>query len=133
MSQLGADDGDGQPTCLRSSVPRASHAVARLAPAPSIGCVPSRSDYDLLVMNAHLPPGSSVTGTVVSHRPWDLELLLDDQVVKVTVDLRFIDDDVAVIGDQNRWPALGVRLSGRAQGTTPSGQLRVTLRRSDQT
>jgi hypothetical protein len=92
-----------------------------------------RSDYDLFVMNAHPPPGTSVTGTVLSHRPWGLELLLDDQVVEATVDLRFIDDDVAVIGDQNRWPAPGVRLSGRVQGTTPSGQLRVTLRRSDQT
>ncbi len=76
------------------------------------------------------PPGTNVTGTVVAHHRWGLELLLDDWA-EATVDLRFIDD-VAVIGDQSRWPAIGTRLSGRVQGTTPNGQLRVSLRRSDQ-
>jgi hypothetical protein len=85
----------------------------------------------LFVVNAQPPPGTNVTGTVVAHHRWGLELLLDDWA-EATVDRRFIDDDVAVIGDQSRWPAIGTRLSGRVQGTVPNGQLRVTLRRSDQ-
>jgi len=60
-----------------------------------------------------------------------LEALLDDGV-SVTVDLRFIDDEVTVWGDPHRWPALGSRMSGLVQGIMPNGQIRVTLRLSDQ-
>jgi hypothetical protein len=53
------------------------------------------------------------------------------------VDFRFIDDDAIVWRslrecDHLRWPALGTRISGRIQGTIPNGQVRVTLRLSDQ-
>jgi len=85
----------------------------------------------LFVVNAQPSPGSNVSGTVVTHHRWGLELLLDDWA-EATVDLRFTDDDVAVIGDQSRWPAVGTQLSGRVQGTMPNFQVRVTLRRSDQ-
>ena len=75
-------------------------------------------------------PAARVTGTIVAHHPWGLEVLLDDQA-PVTVDLRFIDD-VLVWGDPCRWPALGMRVSGRIQGTMPNGEVRVTMRLSDQ-
>jgi hypothetical protein len=64
-------------------------------------------------------------------RSWGLEVLLDDQIA-VTVDLRFIDDDMIVWGDPRHWPVLGSRISGRVQATMPNGQIRVTLRSSDQ-
>lgn len=76
-------------------------------------------------------PGVRVAGTVVAHHPWGLDVLLDNQVA-VTVDLRFIDDDVLIWGDPCRWPEPGTPISGRIQGTTPNGQVRVTLRLSDQ-
>lgn len=79
----------------------------------------------------HPLPGAPVTGTIVAHHPWGLEVLLDDQTV-VTVDLRFIDDDVFIWGGPCHWPVPGTRISGRIQGTMPSGQVRVTLRLSDQ-
>jgi hypothetical protein len=60
-----------------------------------------------------------------------LEVVLDDRTA-ATVDLRFVDDDVIVWGDRRRRPALGTRISGRIQGTMPNGQVRVTLRLSDQ-
>jgi hypothetical protein len=83
------------------------------------------------VASAQSLPGGLVTGTVVAHHPWGLEVLLDDQRT-VTVDLRFIDDDVIVWGDPGNWPAPGTRVSGRVLGTTPNGQVRLTLRISDQ-
>jgi len=83
------------------------------------------------VADAQPLPGTRVAGTVVAHQPWGLELLLDDRTV-ATVDLRFIDDDVIVWGDPCRWPAADARVSGRIQGTMPNGQVRVTLRLSDQ-
>jgi hypothetical protein len=60
-----------------------------------------------------------------------LEVVLDDQPA-ATVDLRFVDDDVIVWSDRRRRPAPGTRISGRIQGTMPNGQVRVTLRLSDQ-
>jgi hypothetical protein len=60
-----------------------------------------------------------------------LEVLLDD-LTAVTADLRFIDDDVLIWGNPSHWPALGTRIPGRIQGTMPNGQVRVTLRLSDQ-
>ncbi len=76
-------------------------------------------------------PGTYVAGTVVAHRRWGLEVILDEWAA-ATVDLRVIDDDVIVWGDPCRWPALGSRISGRIQGIMPNGQVRVTLRLSDQ-
>lgn len=76
-------------------------------------------------------PGTRVTGTVVAHHPWGLEVVLDFRTAAI-VDLRFIDDNVIVCGDPTRWPALDTRISGRVQGTMPNGQVRVTLRLSDQ-
>jgi hypothetical protein len=67
----------------------------------------------------------------VPHHPWEIDVLLDNQIA-VTADLRFIDDDVLVWGDPQRWPIPGMRISGRIQGTMPSGQVGVTLRLSDQ-
>jgi hypothetical protein len=83
------------------------------------------------VAGPQLLPGARVTGTITAHCPWGLEVLLDDQTA-VTVDLRFIDDDALVWGDPGRWPVPGTRIAGRIQGTMPNGQLRVTLRLSDQ-
>jgi hypothetical protein len=83
------------------------------------------------VADAQPPPGTDVAGTVVAHHPWGLEVLLGDQTT-VTVDLRFIDDDVLVWGDARHWPVLGTPVSGRIQGTMPGGQVRATLRLSDQ-
>jgi len=77
------------------------------------------------------PPSRLVSGIVVVHHPWGLEVLLDDQTA-VTVDLRFIDDDPIIWGDGANWPAPGTRVSGRIQGTMPNGQVRLTLRLSDQ-
>ena len=67
----------------------------------------------------------------MAHHPWGLGVLLDDGTT-VAADLRFIADDTSVIGDPCRWPVVGARISGRIQGTTPNGQIRVTLRLSDQ-
>jgi hypothetical protein len=58
-------------------------------------------------------------------------MVLDDRTA-ATVDLRFVDGDVIVWSDRRRRPALGTRISGRIQGTIPNGQVRVTLRLSDQ-
>jgi len=43
-------------------------------------------------------PEASVTGTIVAYHLWGLEVLLNDQTA-VTVNLRFIDDDVLIWGD----------------------------------
>jgi hypothetical protein len=85
----------------------------------------------LFVVNTQPSPGTIVTGTVVAHHHWGLELLLDSWA-EAAVDIRFIDDDVAVIGGQSRWPAIGTHQTGRVQGAMPNAQLRVTLRQSDQ-
>jgi hypothetical protein len=72
-----------------------------------------------------------VEGIVVAHRPWGLEVELIPAGVLATVDLRFIDDETVVIGDQMRWPAIGTRVHGKLQGIMPNGQKRVSLRLSD--
>jgi hypothetical protein len=72
-----------------------------------------------------------VSGIVVAHHPWGLDVLLDDHSA-VVVDLRFIDDDPIIWCDAGNWPTPGTRVSGRIQETMPDGQVRLTLRLSDQ-
>jgi hypothetical protein len=83
------------------------------------------------VRDAQPLPGTRVAGNVVARHPWGLEVLLDDRTTTVA-DMRFIDDDVIVWGGPRQWPAVGARVCGQIQGTMPNGQVRITLRLSDQ-
>jgi hypothetical protein len=83
------------------------------------------------VASPQSPPRGLVSGIVAAHHPWGLDVLLDDHSA-VTVDLRFIDDDPIIWGDAGNWPPPGTQVSGRIQGTMPNGQVRLTLRLSDQ-
>ena len=72
-----------------------------------------------------------VTGVVAAHRKWGLEVALDQWDETATVDLRHVGDD-PIECNPGQWPAVGTRVHGIVLVRTPNGQLRVSLRLSDQ-
>jgi hypothetical protein len=77
-----------------------------------------------------LAVGQIVHGEVIAHHPWGIELKLEEADAYGTVDLRFLSDDPADM-NEHRFPRLGKRVTAKVQGTTPGGQLRLTIRGSD--
>ena len=77
-----------------------------------------------------LAPGRIVHGTVVARHPWGVELSLEEAEAFGTIDIRFLDDDPINMNEE-RFPAIGVRLRAKVQGMMPNGQLRLTTRASD--
>jgi len=80
---------------------------------------------------ARAAPGQPVTGVVAAHRKWGLEVALDQWDETATVDLRHVGDD-PIECNPDQWPAVGTRVHGIVLVRTPNGQLRVSLRLSDQ-
>lgn len=77
-----------------------------------------------------LAPGRIVHGRVIGHEVWGIELELEEAEAFGTVDILFLSDDTADMNPE-RYPPLGTRLCALVQGMTPSGQLRLTIRKSD--
>ncbi len=71
------------------------------------------SDFE--TSDGPLAPGRIVHGIVVARHPWGVELALEEAEAFGTIDIRFISDDPADM-NENRFPAVGVRLTARVQG-----------------
>src|SRR5690242_5671867 len=77
-----------------------------------------------------LAPGRVVHGRVISHEIWGIELELEEVEAFGTIDILFLSDDTVDMNPE-RYPPIGTRLRALVQGMTPSGQLRLTIRKSD--
>lgn len=105
-------------------------AVAERPDLPTI--VGARTAADLvaivrLLTEDKVSAGDPVTGDVVAHEPWGLEVMLTDNGATASVDAAEIADD-PLLRNPDRWPSVGSRVAGRYLGVTPNGQIRVSLR-----